>query len=348
LLLACFALGCGGNAVDLGHDARGWSDTLEPPSGPATPQTIYEGGERVLAFTIDETTLYALVAQPDTFELVSCPLDACRSQRTTLYKGPALVYQEIYSTTLMLVSDSIMWRMDDRAEGSFAGIASCLKTGCEELTLVPASSQTVATDGEHAYWIDAQRYVMRISPGATQPELVRDLNPELYALQPRAAVGKDHFFYTEKDEVYAVRKDGTGDRQLVLKEENLSDLGVSGEELYYSTRLLTGSINHCQADQCANTRGAIASAQPWTIAVHVTGDEVFWLNQRPKMTDPLIASLLSCALPGCESVRQWSVDFVTNHSDPADAPFSFAVNQRYLVWVERFQQLGSGLRRMAR
>jgi hypothetical protein len=349
--LSLLALACGGHAVDLGHDDQGWSDVPEPSSADSAdvvPQTIYQADQRVLSFTIDETTLYALVAHTDSFELVSCPIEACRSQRTTLYRGPALVYQANYSAALMVVAGSLVWLMDDRSVESHHHIASCPTSGCEELVLVSASAQALAADQEHVYWIDAQRYVMRLAPGASEPELVRDLNPELYALQPRAAVGDDAFYYNQNQEFYAVRKDGTSGPQLVVKDRHIADFAASGAELFYSTRLLTGRINRCQAAACTDTRQAIAKSQSWPLEVHVANDEAFWLNQLPVLADKNHASLASCVLPGCENVRQWGIEFETNHYSPLQTPFSFALNRRYVVWVERFRDLGSGLRRVSR
>ena len=343
------SIGCAGNAVDLGHaDAQGWSDAPEPESAEAAPQTIYQSDERVLSFTIDETTLYALIAHSDSFELVACPIEACRSQRTTLYRGPALIEQRNQSTALRRVADSLVWRVDDDGAGAFHGIASCPRTGCDELTLVPASSLALAVDETHVYWIDDQGYVMRLAPGAREPELVWDLNPELLAVQPRAAVGKDFFFFEQHDAIYAVRKDGTAGAQLVVKDPHIADLEARGEDLYYSTRLLTGSINRCEATRCADTRAAVASGQPWPLELHVANDAAFWLNQRPIVGETSHASLTSCALPDCSAVQKWGIEFVVNHIDPDLTPFSFALNQRYVVWVERFHDLGSGLRRVAR
>lgn len=340
---------CGGNAVDLGHgDAQGWSDAPEPERAEATPQTIYQSDERVLSFTIDETKLYALIAHSDSFELVACPLEACRSQRTILYRGPALIEQLTQSTALRRVGDFLVWRMDDDGAGSFHGIASCPRTGCDELTLVPASSRALAMDEAHVYWIEAQRYVMRLAPGVQEPELVWDLDPELYALQPRAAVGTDFFFYEQDDAIYAVRKDGTAGAELVIEDSRIADLEARGEDLYYSTRLLTGSINHCEATRCSDTRAAVAQGQPWPLELHVASDEVFWLNQRPILSDTSRASLTSCALPSCSAVKNGGIEFIVNHIDPDLTPFSFALNQRYVVWVERFHDLGSGLRRVTR
>src|SRR5262245_21201027 len=86
---AALLLACSGKSVDLGkRDATGFIDLEGEPVPSAddapSPQTIYEGEARVIAYTVDDSTLWALIdTADDNGELVSCPFERCRSERQT-------------------------------------------------------------------------------------------------------------------------------------------------------------------------------------------------------------------------------------------------------------------------
>jgi hypothetical protein len=67
---AALLMACGGKSVDLGQrDAAGFADLADEPQpaadGSPSPQTIYEAEARVIAFTVDETNLWASIDVAD-------------------------------------------------------------------------------------------------------------------------------------------------------------------------------------------------------------------------------------------------------------------------------------------
>src|SRR6185503_4047407 len=100
---------CGGSAVDLGHEQVGWADAAPESTPSQAPLTVYQSEDRIIGFTFDETTLYTLIAYTDAYELVSCPIEQCRSQRTTLYRGARTPDNSPFLTQLHLVGDMVVW-----------------------------------------------------------------------------------------------------------------------------------------------------------------------------------------------------------------------------------------------
>lgn len=144
---ALFALGCGGNAVDVGHSQdRGWADAPAKGASATTPQTIYESDQAFFGFALDANTLYALINHDDAFELVSCELEQCRSERKVLFSGPYGDESGFRSTPLVLSGGWLYWIT---SEGGVNGIAACPTTGCTKPRFVPTTIYSpLAADSE--------------------------------------------------------------------------------------------------------------------------------------------------------------------------------------------------------
>jgi hypothetical protein len=355
ILGALLALGCGGNAVDLGHgrDGQGWSDTTAHEASSSTPQTIYDSDLPILGFALDGPTLYALVYHAPTFDLISCPIERCRSERTTLYSSPKMdddYYLDNFTTdtTLVVAGDRVFWL-------SSAGLVACPKTGCTEPQ--PVSSvqgfDGYAADGDTLYWLDRDKAVHRLKPNTDVPERVHEPMAEI--LDPdHLVLGRDYLYISDlggdSPSIRRVRKDGTGDVQLVVEDDAISGLSAIGDSIYYSTKILSGRIVECAADDCPKSAVTRANNQRWPMELRVAGDEAFWLSQARMSDYPSNSSVASCRMPDCNPVEILVADFPleTWANDPQYHPH-LAVGPDFLLWLEaRLDQVGSSLRWIAR
>lgn len=343
-LLATLALsvGCGGNAIDLGH-GDDWADLPAADENEAAPQTLYRSGEQVFGFTADDTTLYALVTRDSVtlsaaaFELVSCPIAACKSQRKTLYSGP-LLWDLWSGSSLTLIDGSLLWLFPSK------GIASCSVHGCSEIAFVPADTEAIAGDDEHVYWLEANSALMRLAPARGEPERVRSF-PSLdvgLVTEVSAHGSFVHFVTGDRSTIYRIPKDGTRDPAPVVMEENVASVDVSGDELYYSSSILAGHIARCNVNDCEASAVTLVEQQRWPDTIRVDHGEIFWLVERPQADRSETVSLASCELPDCKSVKSWP--FATTLRAPSD----LLVNLNYVIWIADYLEFGTALKLVPR
>ena len=359
ILSSILTLGCGGGAVDLGgRDASGWADAPSEQADPARPQTLFEGKTLVFGLAVDETTLYALLHHPaQDNELVSCPIDRCGSERSTL-----LFYPDAgVHTPLILMGDRLYWAMLDGGPGQ--GVASCPLAGCEtpDVVLSPIQSD-IAGDGEHVYWIDRDVCLNRIGPGSAEPEKLRDLRPVLLskggdAFSPGALeiVGDHVYFvnYGNRADIYRVKKDGSEAATRFATDEKIGGIGVTTEALYYTTSTLAGAILSCPLAGCEDQSRPIATNQRWPTGLETHHGEAFWFNAVQPSSRLARGSLSSCRLPECSTVKELMGDFSLPDRDvsPRGNDHAWvAINRAFVLWVEATEgdSLGSALRRLPR
>jgi hypothetical protein len=353
LLSALLALGCGGNAVDVGHSQqRGWSDAPAKDAKPAIAQTIYESDEAMFGFTLDDDTLYALIAHNDTFELVSCPLERCRSERSVLYSGPWLDQPSPLSTPLIVSGGWLYWVV---ANGGPNGIAACPKTGCAAPRFVPTQIRSRVTGDTKggAYWIDNEMSLMRIAADADAPEPVRVLAGE--ALDPQHLCVRDDYVYfndqggASSSSIRRLPVDGSSASELVATDDMITGFAVTADALYYPSQILTGHIIECPLPGCQAGGRTLVANQRWPEGVQVHGNQAFWVNNQRFSERGTLAALATCVLPDCASVKELVLDFpVHGIVDYQHEGAKFAVGSRAVVWLERFHGIGSSLRRLAR
>jgi hypothetical protein len=346
LTCASLSLGCGGNAVDLGH-ADDWADLPAEGANSAEPQTLFESSEQVLSFTADDTTLYALITRGNpirtggaygvaqAFELVSCPIEACKSQRQTLYSGP--LPELATPRALTLVAGSLFWSLQE------LGVASCSVGGCSAPTLIPAVTDTFAGDDEHLYWVEAKSALMRVAPGAGKAEVVRSF-PSLdagYVAQVSARGAFFHFVNQSGSVIYRIRKDGSSDPEPFVMDENISSVAVNAQQLYYSSSNLAGRIAQGDLKDATAGIGTLAEQQRWPGDLRIDGGEMFWMNRWPQPQYPETATLTltSCPLPDCAAVRSWPIDFALAVNG-APVAREYLVNRRYIIWATTFIAAG--------
>jgi hypothetical protein len=166
LFVACALLfGCA-KTVDLGQEGA-WRDTPLAGADPAKPQTLYEGSVRVIAFTVDETDLYALLestaAGDRQVSLVACPADHCQSQRRTLFSMSDTGDSLLSSTALLLRKGKLYW-LTGRGDPA-SGVVSCPTLGCPEgpeVLFEGGFITSLVSDGDYVYWLDTiQRSLVR-------------------------------------------------------------------------------------------------------------------------------------------------------------------------------------------
>jgi hypothetical protein len=346
-LSALLALGCGGNAVDLGTNGSRWADAATSPSDPTVPQTIYESAEGIFGFALDGPTLYALVNRGDTIELVACPLTHCRSQRTTLFSRPKTGNEGTESTPLVLAAGLLHWVDTAAAQRR---VLACPTTGCSEPHVLTTDwSSGLAADDEGAYWVNFDRTLMRRAPGAEAPTVVCDLIQERELTSGLAARGDYVYFAASTNgssSIRRVRKDGTSLPEAIATDQSISGFSFAADSLYYLSRVLTGRVAKCTLDGCATGGSTLAANQRWPGSIRLEGNDVFWLNNTQWSYTTAKATLVSCRLPDCATLETRLVEFSLAFGVAQDE--SFAVNQDSIIWLEAAHATGTSLRRLAR
>jgi hypothetical protein len=350
IVSAFLALGCGGDAVDLGHDSHGWADVPAQTASVASPP-IYQSENPVFGFTLDDTTLYALIDRVDaggsSFELVACPFDRCRSERRVLFNGPKLGREGPDSTPLILVGGVLYWVF---ANGEPSGIAACPATGCDRPRVLSSQYRScLAGDIDGVYWLDADKSLLRMRPDAEAPEYVRSLADE--AIEPVGMLASGDYIYlagygNDIESVRRVRKDGTGDSELVLTDEHIGGFSMGSDAIYYTSRILTGRVAKCPLDGCGAGGSTLAASQRWPEGIQVSGSDVFWVNNSRPTANGTHASISSCELPDCALVQKRVSDFPHFTSNSPDEA-RFVVNRQVIVWLEPYRS-GTGLRSVLR
>jgi len=344
IILGMLMLGCGGKAFDLGHtesEPQGFADLPEADgdAGGADPQTLYRSTtELVSAFTLDETNVYAIITHADSYELISCPIERCRTARTTLYSAPYPHPPGNGYLNLIVVGETLFWTTDEYL------VASCSKHGCDQPLVTNSVVQVLAGDDEYAYWLDGANF-MRLAPGSATPELVRRDEAHLFGGPLYVSTSSVYFTSVRSDGIYRMAKDGQTDAELFASDQDIADISVNRDALFYTSNILTGRVVRCELDDCGAGTSRVAAVQRWPSEVHATESELFWLNEVTSSSRGTKGSLASCALPACDSVRQWGLDFTIESSSPKLN--SVAVNDRYVVYVESVEN-GSVLRAVSR
>lgn len=353
-LSALLALGCGGEAVDVGHNGGSrWADAATSTDAAAEPQTVYESQapEVMLGFTLDGPTLYALVSTKQSIELTTCPLARCRSERTTLFSRPkAMDDGNLQLRPLVLAAGRLYW-VDNSSQQR--RVLACPTAGCSESQLVTQDSSeglALAADDEAVFWVDFERRLMRRAHDAEAPALVRDLTDE-GQLGSRLMAHGDHIYFLanafdDSPTIRRVLKDGTSAPELVVIDRQIGGFGFANDSLLYLSQILTGRVATCSLDGCESGGSTLAANQRWPSALRVEGNEVFWLNSAEWSNFTSKATLLSCLLPDCAAPQTRTIElpFVPE----ANKEDSFAVNQESIVWLEGNHSYGTHLRRVAR
>jgi hypothetical protein len=342
-------LGCGGNAFDVGHSQnRGWADAPPEDASATTPQTIYESDQEIFGFALDDNTLYALINHDDTFELVSCELERCRSERNVLFSGPYVDESGFHSTPLVLSDGWLYWIS---SENGATNIAACPTSGCTQPRFAQAAiSSGLAADPEDGvYWVDhEQSSLMRFAVDIDAPESVRGIVTELGGTLALAVHGDYVYVADQAETISRFRKDGTGVREPIATDDMLVAFTVAADGVYYSSQLLTGRIARCPLTGCVATGETLVDNQRWPEGVQVEGNEAFWLTN-PRFSENLThATLHSCRLPDCSSVQERVGDLTTTDIvDSSSQGPTFAVSQRAIVWLEPLRD-GTSFRRLPR
>jgi len=331
---------CGGSAVDLGHERVGWADApgisvtvaREDQGAPA----IYQSEDRIIGFTLDETTLYALIAYADAYELVSCPVEQCGSQRTTLYRGARSPDSSPFLTQLHLVRGMVVWNQANES------IFACPLSGCQDLTVVSQATGDIASDGERIYWVDINRSLFRWNPGTAAEMLGTVRLPQV----GRIATDGDFVYTVDGLNLYRIPTDGSSDAEVIVSDDSISDVVTEGKSLFYAVNILTGSISECATADCASPR-SVTKNQRWPGRIRISESELFWLNQNPHTAPDLRATLMSCRLPDCATVEQRAALSLQRWDGYAALP-TYAVNARYLAWLDTFRSWGTALRLVRR
>jgi hypothetical protein len=333
---ACaLALACG-NAVDAGTDG-GWRDAPAANADPTQPQTLFHGSERVVTFTVDDTTLFALLQETTglQLELVSCPMERCASERTTLFRAEGeLENGQLRATPLVLAGGALYWLTRARTAGT--GIASCPTSGCPqgpELVVEGEQVLDFTSDGSFVYWLDdGSNSLLRRSVERDSPvELLHEYSWDATWWSGLNERG-EYLYLNDRDRVLRIRKDGVGGVLVIGEGLNVAGVSVSGEDVYFANSVLNGALSRCPLEGCSGTAHEVAVGQRWPAAPRVDASGAFWLNVPPSLGRAL-GDLETCALPACSKVDKIAKDISFGFPSLEDhLSAAFAVNQTSVFW----------------
>ena len=342
-LSALLALGCGGEAVDLGRNGE-WTDAPTSSPDTTTPQTIYRGAEPILGFALEGPTLYLLIQAQQTVDLVACPLTRCGSERTTLLRGLQVSHGLALPTKLVVAGGLLYWVHLSPSGGQ---LVACPTTGCPEPQVVTSDVfGSLTADEDGVYWFDFAHNLFHGGLNAPAPTALGNVGLDVDSSSLTA--WGEHLYFVASDNdsssVRRVRKDGTSASEVVATDRAISGFSLGQDSLFYVSRILTGRVAQCSPEGCSAGTSTLADNQRWPGTVRVEGNEVFWLNHTPWDYVKSKATLMSCLLPECATPKTRLVEFPM--SDPEGQ--NFAVNQDSIVWLEGAPGAGFQLQRLAR
>lgn len=355
------ALGCGGKVVDLGgnavdlggRDASGFADAAREMADAMRPQTLYESEVRAYGIGANDTTLYALLDTTEELgQLVSCPLDRCRSERTILATGVQSPDNSPYATPIIILGDWLYWRYGGGSPAN--GVAACPNTGCDRPEILSSTfASDLVTDAAHLYWIDFDGRLVRWRAGEASATLLVTLG---YGAGPHLTVAAGHVYFTDGEgkTISRIAKDGSGTAEVLALGDHVSSVGLSAETLYFTSKILAGSVRACPSIGCQGEGTPLVSNQRWPASLSVAGDDAFWVNQigeRNVGSGQPLGALLSCRLPDCVAARTWATGFVLPDLlglTDFEASSRFVITSHFVLWLERAGSFGSGLRRLPR
>ena len=368
LLIAFTLLSACAKTVDLGQDqSETWRDAPAVGADRTLPQTVYQGGVRVVAFTVDETNLYALLedfSENDRqLRLVSCPADHCQTQRTTLFSASmegdvALVSQ----TELLLAKGKLYWLSGYGDPAS--GIARCSTAGCSAgpQDLVETAGprlMAIATDGDFVYWLDNEAVMRRAADGTGESEsLYRWDIPGPIPMASQIIEFGDYLYLSGDlnaggdSAVFRIRKDGRGTPELIAHGVNIAGLALSSSGVYFTTAVLTGKVLHCPLSGCASAPEEVVTNQRWPNGIRIANDAAYFVTGPPTPAgypDERLDTLLTSQLTERSSPRVVADDLEFGGSDfYSSSVADFALNQNSVFWRESTPSRTFSIKRLPR
>lgn len=343
------ALGCS-EPRDLGANS-GWVDVPEEAAEPGAPETIYENAqEHIFGLTLEGETVYALVEHNGGFQLVSCPVERCRSERRVLYEGSKLAGEGRLELTLVHAGGFLAWSV---THPYLAGIALCPVTGCEELTFIEARGNVgidgLAGDEEALYWTEGTA-LWSLEWGQSTPHLVRELPSFIVG----ALVSHDEFLYYASRGVERVHKSGDAEPELLAEDAQIHGLTAGVDALFYTTETLAGRIVRCPWSAASCDVSSLVSGQRYPSTVAQGADQLYWVTFPGLGALTARGAISSCSLPDCVDTEARVLDLPSPIGPRGDATVPLVAGSRSLMWLEDItgkdgsSESGSALRRLVR
>ncbi len=372
LAVSCLLLGaCGGKgAVDLGGNSgpAGWADTTGSAATASTvtskpaavPQTLYAGGEHVLAIAVDETTIAAAIRSELTNDtrVDICQLADCKNTLQTIYTqlaagacadphwviAPSRVLLISPYESLLISHGEVIWP----ACGSDGGhrLLACSVSGCPEgaRQIAPCGSiVTSAATADWLYWLESAPIngIARCPrTGCDTPEFQPIPESGTDSSYPGASClavdeAQDTLYASGAAWIASMPADFSTGLNLFYEDPlNVEGLSIVGDSIYFAVSTLTGQIRRCQTAGCQQGSELVTVAPRWPTSLVADEKGVYWLHDalvNVNMNNEVSISTLP--LDGSSTThvvveRTGGVGVVT------DLSCKPAINSHHLYWCE--------------
>lgn len=355
---ACLLLACSGT-VDAGDRER-WSESIDPAQL-SSPQTLYEGSASILAYTVDDSRIYALVddyaliddTRRTVLRLVSCLFQQCAQSLTKLAEVPTPP-GFLQPTSLHLSNGELFWiqpqMSNPGAQTVLQTVLSCSSSGCPNgardvgahPSLISAAhypaGATIAVDADYIYWWQEQS-VMRCSRVECQSPMAVAENVLGHTTSSSVLEYGSYLYLSSSEEIARVRKDGSeGVEVLTRSDSHIGSAGVGPKGLFFPSSVLTGGIWRCPMEGCGAGPESIVGGQRWPSALQLDDADVFWAGSEARA--PYALALARCPQSGCEEAQV----LASNLRLSGRALTTFVMNREYLFWAEDPSSALSSLR----
>jgi hypothetical protein len=328
------ALGCGG-AVNAGeYSYEIWRDEPSDAAAPKEPVQVYVGSDSIVAFAVNEERLYTPLSEyvaryQVRYRIDVCPIGRCGKERDTLFHPPPT--SSVASGPLVLGGETLYWSQD-----SGRTILSCPTSGCLDgpLLVVDDAEPVFAADDEALYWSgpsDQHSLWRRTHDGSSTTQY--SIPPTLPVIGAIAAYGDSLYLQTaDQRRLLKLPKDGSEPPSILVDDFNIGYPSLTAEGIFYPRWTLNGQLLHCPLAGCDREPEPLAESRGWPTALHVDGQQMFWIGVMGSELPPgisVLGTVLSCDRPVCREIRTIAQAWV----DPSLRSTSLAVNSRFVYWT---------------
>lgn len=361
-LCSLLLFACGGqNAVDLGSngDTSGWANTqaLATTSTSKAAQTLYDGGEYVIAIDVNETSIAAVIQSVDSSatRIDTCSLNDCSHTVETVYELPAsdgIGWGNERPGAIDYVALSrgeIFWAARKKDTAGYYDLMSCPFDGCKRATRILAQDATIGSivvGTQYIYWAAHEDWNWHIArcpkDSCNNPEVIAVPQAELPTTQAASQQlhleldeGSGQLFLSNDEAIASLPMDfSEPPKPFLIDPLGAKGLAVAGGYVYFAHSLLTGEIRRCSVEGCDPGSELVVSAPRWPWYLAADPRSVIWAHHMPAaVTDKICEGALSSYEFSDETGEAHIID---SFGELGCAPNSClpALNSHYLFWCE--------------
>ncbi|HEY5961627.1 MAG TPA: hypothetical protein VIV60_33940 [Polyangiaceae bacterium] len=390
-------IACGGKGtVDLGANgaSRGWADTrssgvagASAVPNPAVPQTLYDGGETVLAIAVDGDTFAAMIDELSLDAACRTRIDVCdvrdckgtiETIHTDSYCGVGL------DSDLIISHGEILWS-ELAVDSTHADrIMACPIRDCNDRpkqvvlgsrtgysTLVRG---TFSADADYVYWIERRDTF----EGVARYPRVGSVASEFKAFSPEiASMVEDHtgptrmlsdeanrMIYVQRGRTIARMASDLATDPSVFYQDSmpLGEMALVGGYLYFTVSSLIGGIRRCPTSGCDQGSELVVDAPHWPSNFVADDKAMYWMHKADsgrtspssgnEFGDSDSAAISTSLIDGSNGTRLLVPTFQVYTHGTGRWAFGPVMNTQHIYWCDVTAMKGSffprSIRMMAR